>query len=191
MDQNSFIKAPSMNSYIQISKLNDFIFCPYSVYLHSIYDNFSSKGYHDTYQTIGKIAHESIDERKYTTSKSVLQGLEVYCEKYNLIGKIDTFDCDKGVLVERKFKVKKIFDGYKFQLYAQMFSLEEMGYKIKEMFIHSLSDNKRYKISLPDKEETLRFEKLVEDIKKYKPRLVKGEINPKKCEHCIYKPLCH
>ncbi|MDD3940710.1 MAG: type V CRISPR-associated protein Cas4 [Minisyncoccales bacterium] len=178
-----------MYSCIQISKLNDFIFCPYSVYLHSIYDNFNSKGYHDTYQTVGKITHESIDERKYTTSKFILQGLEIYSEKYNLVGKIDTFDYKKGILVERKYKVKKIFDGYKFQLYAQMFSLEEMGYRIEKLFIHSLSDNKRYEIPMPNREEILKFEKLIDDIKNYKPKLKK--INNKKCERCIYKPLCH
>lgn len=26
-----------MDDYIQLSTLNDFIFCPYSIYLHSVY----------------------------------------------------------------------------------------------------------------------------------------------------------
>ena len=26
-----------MNNYISISQLNDFIFCPYSIYLHNVY----------------------------------------------------------------------------------------------------------------------------------------------------------
>ena len=26
-----------MNDYIPLSTLNDFIFCPYSIYLHSVY----------------------------------------------------------------------------------------------------------------------------------------------------------
>jgi len=178
-----------MNSYIQISKLNDFIFCPYSVYIHSIYSDFNPRGYHKTHQVVGKIVHETIDKKTYSTSRFLLQGLEVYSEKYNLVGKIDIFDSKKGFLIERKYKIKKSFDGYKFQLYAQMFCLEEMNYKIKKMFLHSLSDNKRYEVPLPNKQELLEFEELIKTIKEYKPELKK--INKNKCKNCIYKPLCH
>jgi len=180
-----------MEDYIQISKLNDFIFCPYSVYLHSIYEDFSPKAYHSSYQTVGKICHEPVDKKTYTTSKYVLQGTEVCSEKYGLLGKIDTFDIRKEALVERKYKVKQIFDGYKFQLYAQMFCLEEMGYKVKFLFVHSLSDNKRYEIALPDEEEISKFEALIEEVRNYQPRTAAGYKNPKKCAQCIYKPLCH
>ena len=40
----------------------------------------------------------------------MLQGIPVYCEKYNLIGKIDTFDSVKGILTERKKKIKMVYD---------------------------------------------------------------------------------
>ncbi|MFH1462328.1 MAG: type V CRISPR-associated protein Cas4 [bacterium] len=178
-----------MESYIQISKLNDFIFCPYSVYLHSVYEKFNQKTYHSTFQTVGKICHENIEQKRYTTASWILQGLEVFSEKYGLIGKIDIFDTKKGHLVERKYKVKKIFDGYKYQLYAQMFCLEEMGYRIKSLFIQSLSDNKRYKIPLPNKEEIEKFELLIEEIKNYQSS-ERFRKNFKKCLNCIYKSLC-
>lgn len=178
-----------MGDYIQISKLNDFIFCPYSVYLHSVYEKFNQKTYHSAFQTVGKICHENIEEKKYTTAKWILQGLDVFSEKYGLVGKIDIFDTKKGSLVERKYKIKKIFDGYKYQLYAQMFCLEEAGYKIESLFIHSLSDNKRYRISLPDDAEIKKFELLIKQIKDYSPS---GNFrkNLKKCSLCIYKLLC-
>jgi CRISPR-associated protein Cas4 len=178
-----------MEDYIQISKLNDFVFCPYSIYLHSVYESFSQRTYHRAAQTVGKIAHEPVDKKIYTTSADVLQGREVCCERLGIMGKIDTFDVRSGLLVERKYKVKKIFDGYRYQLYAQMFCLREMGYVVKSLAIHSLSDNKRYKISLPDGAETLEFEKLIEDMQNYKaePPLHK---NPIKCAQCVYKPLC-
>lgn len=178
-----------MNSYIQISKLNDFLFCPYSVYIHSIYSGFNPRGYHRTHQVAGKIVHETIDRKTYSTSRFLLQGLEVYSEKYNLIGKIDVFDSKKGFLIERKYKIKQIFVGYKFQLYAQMFCLKEMNYKVKKMFLHSLSDNKRYEIPFPNKKELLEFEKLIKTMKEYKPKFKKT--NDNKCKNCIYKPLCH
>ena len=179
-----------MEEYIQISKLNDFLFCPYSVYLHSVYEKFSQKVYHSTPQTVGKICHKNIEQGRYTTTKWILQGLGVFSEKYGLVGKIDIFDIKKGWLIERKYKVKKIFDGYKFQLYAQMFCLEEMGYKVKALFIQSLSDNKRYQIFLPDAKEVKKFELLIEKIKNYRVNQEYPK-NSNKCSYCIYKPLCH
>lgn len=179
-----------MEEYIQISKLNDFIFCPYSVYLHSVYESFNQKTYHRTAQTVGKIAHEPVDKKIYTTSAHVLQGMEVYSEAYGLVGKIDTFDCKKGELVERKYKIRKIFDGYRCQLYAQMFCLKEMGYEVKSLAMQSLSDNKRYKIPLPDAAEIDKFADLVGKMKNYQPSMPKRR-NKKKCAQCVYQPLCH
>jgi len=179
-----------MEDYIQISKLNDFIFCPYSVYLHSVYESFNQKTYHRTAQTVGKIAHEPVENGTYTTSAHILQGLEVSSDAYRLVGKIDTFDAKTGALVERKYRIKKIFDGYRYQLYAQMFCLREMGYKVKGLAVQSLADNKRYKIPLPDAEETKKFSELVEEIKNYRPMAPKRR-NVKKCAQCVYQPLCH
>lgn len=49
------------STVILISELNDFVFCPKSVYLHHIYARFDQSLYHETFQTEGKIAHETID----------------------------------------------------------------------------------------------------------------------------------
>lgn len=179
-----------MENYIQISKLNDFVFCPYSIYLHSVYESFNQRTYHRAAQTVGKIAHEPVDRKIYTTSAHILQGMEVCCERLGIMGKIDTFDVKTGLLVERKYKVKKIFDGYRYQLYAQMFCLREMGYDVRSLAIQSLADNKRYEIPLPDKAETLKFEKLIGDMQNYKAELPRHK-NPAKCAQCVYKPLCH
>jgi len=100
-----------MHSLIQITKLNDFIFCPRSLYLHSIYDNFSQKVYHRTPQSVGKLKHDNIDKEQYSTAKRYLQGLEVASEKYGLVGKIDIYDTEKMELIERKNKVKQILQG--------------------------------------------------------------------------------
>ena len=35
-----------MEDYILISQLNDFIFCPYSIYLHNIYSETTEEIYH-------------------------------------------------------------------------------------------------------------------------------------------------
>lgn len=179
-----------MQDFIQISKINDFIFCPFSIYLHGIYANFSEKTYHSSYQTRGKIRHESVDTGKYSTSKNILQGLEVYSEKYGLVGKIDTLDAEKGRLVERKNKISKVYDGYRYQLYAQYFCLFEMGYEIKEIALYSITDNKTYPLPLPDSETTTEFETALEKIRDFDPS-AKIPRNPQKCDKCIYNNLCN
>jgi len=180
-----------METYIQISKINDFIFCPKSIYLHGIYENFNTKVYYQSPQTKGKIKHENIDQQKYSTAKKYLQGLEIYSEKYNLAGKIDIYDLENKILIERKNKIKKIYDGYRYQLYAQHFCLKEMGYEVKQLFLHSLSDNKRYQIDLPRDREKTDFENIIEKINDF--NLLKNNFteNPAKCEQCIYRELCN
>jgi CRISPR-associated exonuclease Cas4 len=180
-----------MHSYIAITKLNDFIFCPRSLYFHAVYENFDTGIYHDKPQTKGKIKHESIDHSTYSSSKRYLQGLNVYCQKYGLMGKIDIYDRDKLTLIERKTRIKKIYDGYKYQLYAQYFGLTEMGYKVDKLCFHSLEDNKRYELDLPTGRELEKFEDLLTKIQNYDILADSRLAKPEKCQNCIYKNLCH
>lgn len=179
-----------MEPYIQISKINDFIFCPKSIYFHGLYENFSEKTYHQSPQVKGKIKHESVDYQKYSTAKKYLQGLEIYSEKYNLAGKIDIYDQESKALIERKNKIKVIYDGYKYQLYAQYFCMEEMGYKVKKLYFYSMSDNKKYKIDLPCCKEREKFERTLQEIREFNMLTVNFTPNSAKCEQCIYRELC-
>lgn len=179
-----------MEPYIQISKINDFVFCPKSIYLHGIYEGFSKKTYHDSPQNIGKIKHQNIEEGKYSTAKKFLQGLEIYSEKYNIAGKIDLYDSDKKELIERKTKIQKIYEGYKYQIYAQYFCMIEIGFEIKKLFFQSLTDNKRYEIPLPNEEETKKFEEIINRIKNFDFFKDKITVNKVKCDRCIYNNLC-
>ena len=52
-----------MDDYISISQLNDFVFCPYSIYLHNVYMDSDEGQYHAKPQTQGRITHESIDSK--------------------------------------------------------------------------------------------------------------------------------
>lgn len=86
---------------LNITALNDFIFCPASIYFHNLYEDMERTLYRSTYQINGTKAHQSIDNKKYS-GPATLQGLSVYCEQYNLIGKIDLYDIKSFTLVERK-----------------------------------------------------------------------------------------
>lgn len=95
---------------ILISNLNDFVFCPVSIFFHALDEDKEEILMQDPVQLNGTAAHEKVDSAAYSTRKSMLQGIPVYCEKYNLIGKIDTFDSVNGILTERKEKIKMVYD---------------------------------------------------------------------------------
>ncbi len=85
-----------MQEYIAISTLNDFIFCPYSIYLHNV-------------------------------------------ERYHLMGKIDVYRKKEKMLIERKYQLKQIYQGQIYQLWGQMFCLQEMGIEQFGEFIHQFN----------------------------------------------------
>lgn len=180
-----------MEQYLTISTLNDFIFCPRSIYFHSFYKDKAENIFQGKPQVEGLLAHESIDNKNYSTQKNILQGVYVYSEKYNILGKIDTFNIETGELVERKRSIVKIYDGYIFQIYAQYFSLIEMEFNVKTLSLYSLIDNKKFNIRLPseDFEMEQKFEKLIDKISKYNLS-DPIEVNENKCKNCIYSPMC-
>jgi len=181
-----------MEPYIQISLLNDFIFCPRSIYFHQLYAGFNDAMYKQTPQYKGTAAHTTIDEQTYSTQKHVLQGIEIFSEKYNLCGKIDVFDSLKGKLTERKRNIKVIYDGYVYQVYAQCHALREMGYTVNEIVIHDLVHNKNYPIELPENnlEMQQKFEQLIADLNNYDLLNTPFVPNQQKCNNCIYNQLC-
>ncbi len=81
-----------MDDYIAISTLNDFIFCPYSIYLHNVYFETDEGVYHAVPQTRGWIAHDTVDNKKTCNRADELQALPIISEKYRLTGKIDNIE---------------------------------------------------------------------------------------------------
>jgi CRISPR-associated exonuclease Cas4 len=177
-----------MESYIQISKINDFLYCPRSIYLHSIYENFSDKTYHSFFQVAGRLNHQSIEEGTYSSEKKILLALPVFSDAFGIAGKIDIYDSEKKHLIERKTKIKKIWDGYIFQLYGQYFCMKEMGYEINKMFLYSMEDNKKYEIEIPSEAEKQKFKSVLEQIRNYNPLTDKNHSCPK-CQNSIYGAL--
>lgn len=180
-----------MDDYIIFSWLNDYIFCPVSIYFHQLYGEKKTTLVQNRNQLEGACAHSAVDEGRYSTRKDVLQAAFVICEKYRLFGRIDVFDIKNGILTERKKKISRIYDGYIFQLYAQYFSLLEMGYKVNKIRFHSLSDNKNYTIPLPEESPRMlaKFERTIAEIRNFKLEEYIQQ-NREKCLNCIYEPAC-
>lgn len=179
-----------MESYIKLSTLNDFIFCPKSIYYHNLYDNYEKKLYQEEAQIAGTIAHEAVDNKTYSSRKDILQWLEVYSEKYWIAGKIDIFHIKEGRLIERKNKIEKIYQGYKYQLWGQMYCLQEMGYNVEKLEFYSMQDNKTYRVYKPSVDEELKFLKMLDDYRKFDLLKSDWNQNTQKCLRCIYKELC-
>lgn len=181
-----------MEPYMPISFINDFIFCPRSIYFHQLYASYDTGLYQQKPQLAGKAAHTSIDHNNYSTRKNILQGIEIYSEKYKLCGKIDIFDTHTGRLTERKRSIKTIYDGYIFQVYAHYHALTEMGYKVKSIVLHDMTHNQNYPIPLPPDNPIMqqKFEQLIQDINHFDMNLSEFVANITKCQNCIYSNLC-
>lgn len=179
-----------MESYLMITQINDFIFCPRSIYFHDVYrGNVHAEFYNQTPQKVGLAAHAAIDNKTYSSRAEVLMGTMVYCEKYKLLGRIDLFNISTGVLTERKYSVTAIYDGFRYQLYAQYLALKEMGYSVREIRLYSKKDNKIYPLELPSEEEITEFEHVLAKMRNFK-MTDKFTLNTNKCAHCIYRALC-
>jgi len=186
------LTLPPMENYIPMAFLNDFIFCPRSIYFHQLYGKFNYQVYKQKPQILGTQAHQNIDQKKYSSRKTILQGLDVYAQQYKICGRIDVFDVQTGVLTERKRQIKTVYDGYVFQVYAHFFALTEMGYQVKKIVLHDLLSNKNYLVALPqDAPEMLaKFEQVLTDLHNFDLESTDFQANPSKCAQCIYANLC-
>lgn len=180
-----------MDDCIIISNLNDFIFCPASIYFHNLYGSQDTMTYQNSSQINGTSAHEAVDKGTYSGKKNIITAMAVYSEKYNLVGKIDIYDAETKTLTERKRQIKTIYDGYIFQIYAQYFALCEMGYEVRKLRFYSMIDNKTYPIKLPMEDEDMlhKFEKTINDMKNFDMNSF-AQNNIEKCKKCIYEPSC-
>lgn len=174
--------------YIPISNFNDFVFCPYSVYLDNIFKNTSNDIYKALPQMRGLIAHEVTDDIRNNT-KDKICALSVCSVKMGIFGRIDTYHKETGLLVERKYELKKIYKGQIYQLWAQYFCMKEMGYDVKLLEFYEMSRNKKYPINIPNESEKSELINFISEFKNFNPESY-CDINPNKCVHCIYCNLC-
>ena len=176
---------------ILISNINDFMFCPVSIYFHNLMNDADRMMSQTKSQINGTHSHRTIENGEYTSRKDVLQGMEVYCEKYDVMGKIDLFDIAKGVLTERKKKISALFDGQILQTYAQYFALTEMGYSVNAIRVYSMDDNRNYDIAVPKDDPDMfnKFETVISEMHIFDPNGYL-QTNPRKCSNCIYEPMC-
>ena len=178
-----------MDDFIPISQLNDFVFCPYSIYLHNVYMGGDETLYHAAPQTQGNASHEAIDNKTSNHRKNTILSLPVGSHRLRVVGKIDTYKKEEHLLVVRKHNLKHIFRGQLYQLWTQYFCMIEMGYPVERLAFYEISTRTTIPISLPTEEEEQELMATLEAFRKFN---IEGtfDINSSKCQHCIYSNLC-
>lgn len=171
--------------YITISSLNDFVFCPYSIYLHNVYMESDEETYKATPQIKGTIAHEAVDTKSYSSRKNEILALPIISERLGLVGKIDVFKVNEKRLIERKYQLKQIFRGQLYQLWAQYICMREMGYEVEKICFYEISTNKTIPVELPSDQDMLELAEFIEKFRRYDP-MDEIQTNSNKCVHCIY-----
>jgi CRISPR-associated protein Cas4 len=140
-------------------------------------------------QSAGKIIHRNIDQKKYSSRKTILQGIDIFNEELGLIGKIDLLDLNNKELIERKNNITRIYEGYLMQIWAQYFCLIEMGYKINSLAFYSRKDNKKIEIEIPTEKDRQKLKELILNINNFKLDSPFFQ-NINKCKKCPYNKLC-
>lgn len=179
-----------MEDYIHISTLNDFVFCPYSIYLQGVYMDTDEGQYKAMPQTQGKVAHQTTDRKTASNRSDDILSLPVYSEEYGLMGKIDMYKKKERKLIERKYQLKHIYQGQIYQLWAQMLCMQEMGYEIETLAFYETSTNKMIPVTMPSEEDILLFKRFIRRFRSYEPSSTPFTVNPNKCIHCVYCNLC-
>ena len=145
--------------------------------------------YHATPQTRGRIVHETVDQKKSSNRSNDLLALPVISEEYGLIGKIDIYRGRERRLIERKYQLKRIYQGQIYQLWAQYLCMVEMGYDVKTIAFYEISTNKMIPVELPNEVQLKDFRAFLDSFRCYVPsQPMKTNIN--KCMHCIYCGIC-
>lgn len=178
-----------MTELIPISTLNDFIFCPYSIYLHNVYMDTDEGNYHAIPQTRGKNAHSKVDSKSTSTSADIIESLPVISHELGVYGKIDIYKKISHSLIERKYQLKNIYQGQIYQLWAQYFCMIEMGYAIKNLSFFEISTHRTIRMEIPNDKDKSLLMGFLDSYRNYNPT---GEMvtNHNKCSHCVYCNLC-
>lgn len=178
------------DTLIPISLIGNYLYCPYSIYLHNVYMETDDSVYKAEHLYKGSAVHRAVDEKRSDNRKDVLQAFPVYSERLGLVGKIDVFNMRTGELVERKTKVDRIYPRHIYQLWAQMFCLKEMGYTVTSLSLYDYTSNKKHVVELPSSQEEDDFGQFIEKMRAYNPCEDTIDVNEHQCRHCIFTNMC-
>ena len=145
--------------------------------------------FHAAPQVRGRIAHEAVDNKKYSTRSDSISSISVCSEELGISGKIDLYLRDKKLLVERIYSFKQIYRGQLYQLWAEYFCMLEMGYEIERLSFYETSTNKMIPVHIPGTKEKSELVSFIKHFRNFSPDY-SFPLNHNKCTHCVYCNLC-
>lgn len=175
-----------MEHLLAITVLNDFVFCPYSIYLHQIYGDSQEDVYHNIYQSRGKRLHQFLE--KNPNGRSLINSW-VSSETLGIYGRIDAYDEAEEELIEYKSTVAVAYKGYYYQIWAQLICLREQGISVKKLSFFDFKTNTKIPIPLPTPADLLDLKNHIERVRHFDFES-NFKVNPNKCRQCIYNNLC-
>ena len=184
-----------MENPIIASTFNDFLFCPYSIMIHGMYEDMPKKVYKSEKQINGTYLHMECEikgsENDSCGNEDILVEEKFYSNTYNIVAVIDFYDKNRKQLIEKKAHITEIYPGQIFQLYAQYYALIDNGYEVETLGLYSIIDEKMYNILLPENDNGMLdlFKKTIKDMKELDISSF-FQTNKKKCINCIYSNLC-
>ena len=175
-----------MEHYLAITTLNDFIFCPYSIYLHEIYHHSKEETYHSGFQSKGKRLHDFIENNQ---DENDWKHAFVFSERLKIYGKIDEYEPQEKELTEYKSTISIAFQGYYYQLWSQYICLSEMGIEVLKLSFYDFKQNQKIPVSIPTDSQIIELENHIKKVQRFDFN-TDINVNPNKCMRCIYQNLC-
>lgn len=164
--------------------------------IHGMYEDMPKSVYQSDSQILGTYSHnENKIDFKFKKNNIDIDNTITeecyYSSTYNVLAIIDCYNINSKILIEKKRKIKDIYKGYIFQLYAQYYSLKDNGIEVDKLCLYSILDDEHYYIPLPEKNKQLKreFEVVLYEMRHFQlEKFYQG--NYEKCKNCIYSNLC-
>lgn len=172
---------------IAITKIVDYLFSPQTLYNRLSYDSLEQEVYYSSRQKEGEFMHATIEDKSYSNRKKYLMGISVGSEEYGIHGKIDIYDKEKFLLIERKRITNRLSKLSKTQLFAEYVCMKEMGYRVDWLQVRSMKDNQSYTFSPPTPADLMDLQRLIYHISHTPDHIIK--LSSSQSDNSIYQAL--
>lgn len=180
---------------LSIFTISEYAYCPRSCfyYLHHFYSKHTINN--DFIQDGAGLHAKKLDfAQKWEKSEKLMANINLYSEKYGLVGKIDLIGKSANELYPIECKRGKVrnYPNLKLQLILEAICIEEMfQLQIKKGYLYFFSSNRRERINISVKDKN-DAKKLILTIKNNLNNITFfNKVNSNLCYSCSYNFYCN